>query len=234
MRGGARVGLIAAVAAAALIAAGAAIAIRSDSDRSGKHAASPRGASAHMVAAQARADAFAEVARRIYHHEHAPVVARSTVKHLAQNVALLWALRTGDRAAIRAQARRPVIPHEVRVRIVRGSRVLMDAGLPFVVQAAQGELLAPDGTDLGRDQVSIQDVIGYVKLVHRQTGTEVVVHGQAGRVASTLPAATHARLPVSGVVRLAGRPYIVLSFRVGDFVGKPLAVWIRDRLRSAS
>jgi hypothetical protein len=234
MRGGARVGLIVVLAGAALIATGAAIAILSDGDRPSEQAARPSGAPARMVAAQARADAFAEVARRIYDHEHAPVVARSTVKHLAQNLALLRALRTGNRAAIRAQARRPVIPHEVRVRIVRGSRVLMDAGLPFVVQAAQGELLAPDGADLGRVQVSIQDVIGYVKLVHRQTGTEVVVRGQAGRVATSLPAATRARLPVSGTVRLAGRPYIVRSFKVGDFVGKPLTVWVLDRLRSSS
>src|SRR6185312_1218738 len=109
--------------------------------------------------------------------------------------ALLRALAVGDRTAIRAEARKPVITHEVRVRLVRGSQVLMDAGLPFVVQAAQAELRGPTGKNLARVEVSIQDVIGFVKLVRRETGAQVVVRGQNGRVATLLPAAAKAKLP---------------------------------------
>jgi hypothetical protein len=211
---------------AALIAAAAiAIAVHFDRDRS--HNPTVRVGTG--VAAQARADAFAEIARRIYDHEHAPVVGRSVVKHLGEDATLIRALRTGDRRLIRAHARRTVIPHEVRVRIVRGSRVLTDVGLPFVVQGAQADLRAPDGALLGRVAVSIQDVIGFVKLVSRQTGTEVVVRGQ-GRVATSLAAAAHARLRSSGRMRLAGRTYIVRSFKEADFIGKPLTIWVLDPL----
>jgi hypothetical protein len=212
------------VAAAAVAIAGHFDRDRSHTDRSRAPTAAPAGTG---VAAQARADAFAEIARRIYDHEHAPVVGRSVVKHLGQDPTLIRALRTGDRALIRAHARRTVIPHEVRVRIVRGSQVLTDVGLPFVVQGAEADLRAPDGTVLGRVQVSIQDVIGFVKLVSRQTGTEVVVRGQ-GREATSLSAAARAPLPSSGRASLAGRTYIVRSFKEGDFVGKPLTVWVLD------
>ena len=213
-----------ALAAALSAAAAVALAVHFDHDRS--HASATAGLAAG-VAAQARADAFAEIARRIYGHEHASVVARSAVKHLGADQTLVRALRTGDRKLIRAHARRTVIPHEVRVRIVRGSRVLTDVGLPFVVQGAQADLRAADGADLGRVEVSIQDVIGFVKLVSRQTGTEVVVRGQ-GRLASSLSAADHARLPSSGIARLGGRTYIVRSFKEADFIGKPMTIWVLD------
>jgi hypothetical protein len=210
----------------AALVAGAAVAIAGHFDRDRSHV--PTTVRVRTgVAAQARADAFAEIARHIYDHEHAPVVGRSVVKHLDQDATLIRALQTGDRALIRAHARRTVIPHEVRVRIVRGSQVLTDVGLPFVVQGAQADLRAPDGADLGRVYVSIQDVIGFVKLISRQTGTEVVVRGQ-GRVATSLSAVARAPLPSSGRARLAGRTYIVRSFKEADFIGKPLTVWVLD------
>jgi hypothetical protein len=180
------------------------------------------------VAAKARLDTFVVVAKRIYGQEHAPVVGRVVAKKLSQNAALVRALEAGDRAMIRSEARRPVITHEVRVRIVRGSRVLLDIGLPFVVQAAEGVLLGPSGADLGHVQVSIQDVIGFVKLVRRETGTEVVVRGQRGRVAASLSGAAHIPLPASGKVTVGGRTYLARSFEEVDFVGKPLTVWILD------
>jgi hypothetical protein len=180
------------------------------------------------VVAQARVDAFAAVARRIYAQEHAAVIGRVVAKHLDRNAALLRALQTGDRAKIRSEARRPVIAHEVRVRVRDGSHVLMDAGLPFVVQGAQGELRSSNGARLGRIDVSIQDVIGFVKLVDRETGTKVVVRGRRGIVQTLFPAAAHARLPASGNVSIRGRSYLVRSFHEIDFNGNPLTVWILD------
>jgi hypothetical protein len=214
------------MALAAALGAAAAVVLTVHFDHDRTHTTGTAGPPAG-AAAQARADAFAEIARRIYDHEHAPVVARSAVKHLGADPTLIRALRTDDRKLIRAHARLTVIPHEVRVRIVRGSQVLTDVGLPFVVQGAQADLHAPDGADLGRVEVSIQDVIGFVKLVSRQTGTEVVVRGE-GRVASSLSAASHARLPSAGSARLGGRTYIVRSFNESDFIGKPLTVWVLD------
>jgi hypothetical protein len=180
------------------------------------------------TAAQARLGAFVSVAKRIYAREHADVVGRVVAKHLSKNAALIRALRAGDRPAVRRLARGAVVVHEVRVRIVRGSKVLMDAGLPFVVQGAEAEIRDQNGVSLGHVQVSIQDLIGFVKLVTRETGTQAVVRDQSGTTQTLLPAAAHARLPKSGKVTLAGRSYLVRSFHEAGFVGNPLTVWILD------
>jgi hypothetical protein len=178
--------------------------------------------------AQVRVDTLANVAQRIYAHEHARVVAAKTIKQMSANPTLIRALESGNRRRIRAVARKPVLGHEVRVRVVRGSQVLMDAGLPDVVQAAEGELRAPNGADLGRVQVSIQDLIGFVKLVDRETGTRMVVRGRNGHVETMFKAAAHRPLPASGPVKIRGRTYWVREFKEGDFVGKPLQVWMLD------
>ena len=58
----------------------------------------------------------------------------------------------------------------------------------------------------------MQDVIGFVKLVHRLAGAQVVVRGAPGHVESSLPGAAHAQLPASGDVTIAGQAYVVRSF----------------------
>jgi hypothetical protein len=162
---------------AALIATGCGSAESASVAPGASHAA---GASVGQI----RVDTLAQVAKRIYAHEHA--------------------------------------------RVVRGSRVLMDAGLPNVVQAAQAELRAPDGTDLGLVQVSIQDLIGFVKLVDRETGTRIVVRDRNGHVETAFKAAAQRQLPQSGKVKIGGSTYWVRGFREGDFVGRPLQVWMLD------
>jgi hypothetical protein len=184
----------------------------------------PAGASVGQV----RVDTLAQVAKRIYAHEHARVVAAKTIKHLRTEPALIRALESGNRRRIRAEARKPVLGHEVRIRVVRGSRVLMDAGLPNVVQAAQAELRAPDGTDLGLVQVSIQDLIGFVKLVDRETGTRMVVRDRNGHTETAFKAAANRSLPPSGKVEIRGSTYWLRGFQEGDFVGRPLQVWMLD------
>jgi hypothetical protein len=71
----------------------------------------------------------------------------------------------------------------------------------------------------------MQDVIGYVKLVHRLTGAQIVVRGQGGHVESSIAAAP-AALPAAGTTTIAGHPYVVRSFSETGFAGEPLTVWI--------
>jgi hypothetical protein len=75
-------------------------------------------------------------------------------------------------------------------------------------------------------EASMQDVVGYAKLVHRLTGAEVVVRGIPGHVESSLPAAAHVALPAAGEVTVAGRAYMVRSFDEAGYAGERLAVWI--------
>jgi hypothetical protein len=116
------------------------------------------------------------------------------------------------------------------VRVVRGSRVLADAGIAFVVAPAQKALHDARGRLLGTLQLSIQDVIGYVKYLHRNVHVDVVVRGRgAAHVQTSLPAATRVALPSSGTVTISGRRYRVRSFSEPGLGGETLRIWILKR-----
>ena len=173
-----------------------------------------------------RADTLAGVARRIYHQEAGGAVGHAAVRRIARDRALLAALGSDNSAALRTAALRQLLnpgKHVVRLSVVRAGRALTDVGGAFVVAPAQ--------LDVGGDllEASMQDVVGYVKLVHRLTGAQIVVRGAPGHVESSLAAATHAALPVSGDATLAGRSYVVRSFREPGYAGESLEVWILSR-----
>jgi len=103
----------------------------------------------------------------------------------------------------------------------------MDAGLPNVVEGAKAQLGVPGSAPV-QIQVSIQDLIGFVKLVDRETGVHTVVREQNGTVQTLFPAAAHQKLPSSGPVTIKGHSYTARSFGEKDFVGKPLTVWVLE------
>jgi hypothetical protein len=72
-----------------------------------------------------------------------------------------------------------------------------------------------------------QDVIGFVRFMHRNYPVDVVVRGRgAAHVRSSLPAATNAKLPSRGPVTIAGRRYDVRSFQQTAWGSEPVTVWI--------
>jgi hypothetical protein len=179
-----------------------------------------------MAAAGVRADTLVGVARRIYRQEADGAVGHTAVKRIARDPALLAALRSDRPAALRAAALRQLFnagKHVVRLSVMRGGRTLTDVGGRFVVSPAhltvQGDVI----------EASMQDVIGFVKLVHRLTGVQVVVRGAPGHVESSLAAAVHAPLPASGNTTIDGHAYVVRSFRERGFGGESLDVWVLSR-----
>jgi hypothetical protein len=183
------------------------------------------------AAAGVRADTLAGVARRIYRQEAGGEVGHAAVKRIARDHALLAALGGHNSATLRASALRQLFnpgKHVVRLAVLRHGRAVVDVGGAFVVAAAHRELRAPNGADLGRLEASMQDVIGYVKLVHRLAGADIVVRGAPGHVESSL-APTPATLPLSGTATVGGRAYIVRSFNEAGFAGERLTVWILTR-----
>jgi hypothetical protein len=179
-----------------------------------------------MAAAGVRADTLAGVARRIYRQEADGAVGHAAVRRIARDPALLAALRGHRPAALRAAALRQLFnpgKHVVRLSVVRGTRMLTDVGGRFVVAPAQLKLR---GDVL---EASMQDVVGYVKLVHRLTGADVVVRGAAGHVESSLAAAAQAPLPASGDATIDGHAYVVRSFREPGYDDEALAVWVLSR-----
>ena len=181
------------------------------------------------AAVDVRADTLAGVARRIYHQEAGGSVGHAAVKRIARDHALLTALTSANPAALRAAALRQLFnpgKHVVRLSVTRDGRTLTNVGGAFVVAPAALNLRAPGGAVLGRLEASMQDVVGYVKLVHRLTGVQIVVRGAAGHVETSLPAARAASLPAKGNAALAGRTYAVRSFSETGYDGERLTVWI--------
>lgn len=161
------------------------------------------------------------------------------LSRIARDGALLDALYKGDVAGAQAEAdaqlRSPGnhFVHVTRISVVRGSRVLVNATVNsdgvFVV-APGSRVLRLHGRLLGTLLVSIQDVTGYVKVVHDLTGADVVARGASGHVRTSRGAPTGVRLPPSGVVTIAGRRYFVRSFREVGWGNEPLTIWILERV----
>ena len=184
-------------------------------------APAPAGAAASLPSVVATAKA------RYADEANGPVV-HAQLRRIARDQALLGALRSGNASALRAAALKELfLPHKhvVRLRIMSGSRTLVDVGGRFVARGPQ-MVLRSGARTLGTLQISIQDVIGYVKLIHRHAGGEAVVRGQAGHQESSLPVSPPGSLPAQGAVSVGGHRYAVGSFRATGFGGEPLTVWI--------
>jgi hypothetical protein len=184
-----------------------------------------------------RLDGTVIAAEAIYHNETKGRKLFQQLGRIAHDAILIKALSRGDvrgaQAEADAQLRSPVnhFDHVTRISVTRGSQVLVNATVNSdgVFVAAPGtRTLRSHGRVLGTLLVSLQDVTGFVKLVHRHTGAEILVRGGSGRVRTSLPAAAGVRLPVSGQVTIAGRRYSVRSFPETGWGNEPLATWILE------
>jgi hypothetical protein len=176
-----------------------------------------------------QADTLAQVAQRIYQQEVSGSVGRSQVRRILRDRVLDRAIADGDRKALRAEALRQLFlpgKHVVRIRVMKGAAVLTDVGGRFVVGDEVGVLRAPDGHEIGRVEISMQDVLGYRKLVNRLLGAQIVVRGRPGHVETSLPAAANASLPSSGTVTLDGQSYVVREFHERGFGEELLSAWL--------
>ena len=186
----------------------------------------------NATSAPARGTAGAiAVAKHIYSNETNGVRVHNDARLIASDRVLLNDLSRGELAAAQAEAFRQMTSHRTehitRVSFRRGRRLLINAvwngnGSFVVAPLAQG--IDISGRRLGTVLVSVQDVIGYVKLVHIYTGTQVVVHGSSGQVRASLAAATHTRLPSSGYITITGQRYGVGTFHLRGWGGELLTV----------
>ncbi len=196
----------------AMLACGALVAavLGPDSDgaqRSHESAASvSSGACGPRTAAVlARVDAMA--ARRIYESELRGHEVSVDAAHVRSWQPLLEALAGGDRAAVAAAVHQLVyMPrwHIVRLRVLVAGRTLADVGGPDVTVPVRGALVR-NGTRLGSYVMSVQDDLGYEKLVTRFIGVPIDLYRGNRLLMGTLPLASP---PGSGSsVTIAGRTY---------------------------
>ncbi|HET7380622.1 MAG TPA: hypothetical protein VFJ24_11315 [Gaiellales bacterium] len=121
----------------------------------------------------------AQVARKIYMGELVGREVGEDVAHVTRSQELLSALASGNRAAVYNAVHTIVYTphwHIVRLRVSANGRVLADVGGPYIIAPIKGSL-RQGGAKLGSFVVSVQDDIGYVKLVTRFVGVPIDLYG---------------------------------------------------------
>jgi hypothetical protein len=204
---------------------GVALAIGLAGCGNGALAAAPCRACAVAVA-QSSADAFAMVARRTYIVE-VNGAANGFAFYVVRRIGgLVDGLSTRNYALARAAVRRQGLSHAVAVRVTRGRRTLINVGTRFVIAGRVHVLHGAAGVRLGRVEISTQDMVSYIGLIHRLTGCQVVVAGSTGQTKSSWAPAGATVLPVKGPVVVAAHHYTVSSFVERGFAGEPIRVSI--------
>lgn len=182
------------------------------------------------AAARPTIDRLVHTARGRYATEADGTAVHRQLARVARDGRLLRALRGNGLAGLHAAVTRELYTHGahiVRIRVSRGGRTLADVGGPFVVAAARGPLRDTAGATIGTLEISIQDVIGFVRYMHRNHHVDVLVRGRgAGHMQTSLAAAARVPLPASGTTTVGGRAYAVRSFSERGFAGEPLRVWV--------
>ena len=154
------------------------------------------------------------VATRIYAFELASAEVSHDKRQVESYGPLLSALESGNRAAIREAVTSLVYSHThvVRLRVTRGSEVLADVGGPQILAPVSGALRG-HGRTLGHYVLSVQDDLGYVKLVSRFIGVPLVLStgGHALSIEGAVsPGPT--TIPAHGPVSYRGNHYQAFSF----------------------
>jgi hypothetical protein len=189
-------------------------------------------APAHATSAQAAATALITPYEARYTSEASGSAARAALSRLAHDPGLLAAVRSGSNARIRSYVDSRFRPvwyhwHVSRMRITRANTTVIETGVPFVVGGPTTTLRDAHGHAIAQLQISIQDVIGYVRLNTRHGRVDTVVRGRGpADVRTSLPAALKMKLPASGTVTIAGHRYDIASFHETGWRGEPLQIWI--------
>jgi hypothetical protein len=114
--------------------------------------------------------------------------------------------------------------HIVRLRVSRGSELLDDEGGPYILAPVSGRLHA-HGKLIGHFVFSVQDDLGYVKLVTRFIGAPLVLRTDAGNVpVEGLLSPGPASIPDRGAVDYRGARYQAYSFRAEAYPSGRLRV----------
>jgi len=178
---------VAVTAAMAATAAGAVALVGLDPDSPGTASgavSSPCGAPS--AATIAGVDAVA--ARRIYASELHGRETRADIGHITHSAALLNALGGSNDAAVRAAVHGLVYAphwHIVRLRVIRAGHVISDIGGPYIVAPVTGTLRS-HGRIVGRYVMSVQDDLGYLKLVTRFIGIPLEIYRNGRPLMGTL------------------------------------------------
>lgn len=128
------------------------------------------------------------VARRIYLAELGGYEVRADVARITGSTELLAALRASDQPAVYAAVHAIVYAphwHIVRLRVAQKGRVLADVGGPDIIAPVSGTLRAK-GKVIASFVMSVQDDLGYTKLVSRFIDVPIDLYRGGSLVMGTL------------------------------------------------
>jgi hypothetical protein len=161
-----------------------------------KVGSSPVAAACGAASAAAVAEVDEIAARGIYNGEIHSREVRADAAHVIGSQALTSALASNDTAAVYDAVHTIVYTphwHIVRLRVLKAGRVLADVGGPDVIAPVSGTLRWK-GKRVGGYVMSVQDDLGYVKLVSRFIGVPLDLYRSGSFVMGTLqPAPTRVR-----------------------------------------
>lgn len=176
--------------------------------------------------AEVLARAAGAVARRIYAGELSGSETLSDKSQVEHFTPLLAAVANGERAAVSAAVNSLVFSHThvVRLRVSRGGVVLADVGGPYILAPVSGTLRF-HGRPVGSYELSVQDDLGYVKLVKRFIGAPLLLRSGSRTVpVEGVLAPGPAKIPDHGPVRYRNVAYEAFSFDASAFPSGPLRI----------
>jgi hypothetical protein len=177
------------------------------------------------------------VAKHIYMGELHSHEVSADIAHITGSRELLSALASSNLPAVYAAVHTIVYTphwHIVRLRVVKNGRVLADVGGPYIIAPVSGTLRR-NGRPIGSFVMSVQDDLGYVKLVSRFIGVPIDIYRGGSLVMGTLrpvPAAPR----TGAAVRISGHTYqpYVLTARAFPSGTLQAALFVRTPPRSVS
>jgi hypothetical protein len=172
------------------------------------------------------ANTAGSVAERIYAAEVHSSETDADKRQIEHDGALLSAMQSGDRTAIAAAVHSLVYSHThiVRMRVSRGSELLFDEGGPYILAPVSGRLRV-HGREVGHFVFSVQDDLGYVKLVTRFIGAPLVLRTESGNVPiEGLLSPGPDSIPDRGPVDYRGTAYQAYSFKAAAYPSGRLRV----------
>jgi hypothetical protein len=177
------------------------------------------------TAAQAQADTYGLVAERVYYAEHEGSKAELLLHYVERSRPFRKAVLAGNakatRAAIIGFFRSHL--HIVRVRVIRGGKLLLDVGGPHVLAPIPGVIRNARGQVAARFLLAIQDDLGFQILAHAFTGAQVAMREGTRQVMGSLGPGP-ATIPDRGRVVYRGVPYQAYSFMAEAFPSGSLRI----------
>jgi hypothetical protein len=159
------------------------------------------------------------VAKQIYYGEVSSSRTEADRRQVESYAPLLRAVAGGHQAATKAAVTKLVYSHThiVRLRVIRGSKLVADVGGPYVL-APLGGTLRLHGRVVGHYLLSVQDDLGYVKIETHFIGAPLVMRiGAKAIPVDGLLAPGPAAIPEHGPVSYRHVTYHAYSFDASAF-----------------